>query len=175
MKKLVNKKRKLDKHIEQHKDEIVEFSLVSDDLGVLDIKTTAGELFDNMSLVYMSDAVKQYMKIGKVYEYAASQFKGDCMPVPQLMFRAGIDPAASDLFQTDPTVEYEHDQIYAFPLEFITEHIQKRPVVHTTSVASWEAPSDFDMEQLKDFLESAPTPDEVESYLYSNGFTKLED
>ena len=69
-------KRKLDKGIEQHKDEVIRFSLVSDDIGVLDLTATAGELFANMELVYLPEEAEEGLTIGKLYQYAHTAFKG---------------------------------------------------------------------------------------------------
>lgn len=160
-------KRKLDKGIQQHKDEIVEWTLVSDDLGVLDLKTTAGELFENMSLVYLDAALKANMTIGKMYTYAASAFAGDCTPHPMYMFRSGIDTSSKELFQLDPTQEYEHDQIYAFPVDAIERWIQ--PPEERTITHCWEVDKEFDVEDLADFIETHPSPEELEEYLIKHG------
>ena len=160
-------KRQLDKGIQQHKDEIIEFTLVSDDLGVLDLKTTAGDLFANMTLIYMDKDLKDGMTIGKIYPYAATEFAGDCIPVAKYMFRAGIDPQCKDLFQLDPFKDYEHDQIYAFPVDAIERWIQEpeeRSITHC-----WEVDSDFDVEDLADFIETHPSPEELEEYLVDHG------
>lgn len=165
--KRTKEKRQLDKGIQKHKDEIIEFTLISDDLGVLDLKTTAGDLFANLTLVFLDPAVKKNMTIGKMYSYASSEFAGECQPIAKYMFRAGIDITSKELFQLDSTKEYEHDQIYAFPVDALERWIQQpeeRTVTHC-----WEVEKDFDMEELADFIETNPSPEELEAYLKEHG------
>lgn len=165
-------KRELDKGIRKHKDEIVEFSVISDDVGVLDIRTTAGELFEHMQLVYLEPVLRDAMTVGKLYSFANSAFKGDCQPEPCYMFKAGIEPGDSELFQLDSSKEYAHYQIYAFPLDVFTKWVQpkKKVSVHSGYV-SWDVPEGFDIEALTDFIETVPTPEELDAYLVENGAT----
>lgn len=171
-------KRQLDKGIQEHKDEIVEFTLISDDVGVIDLKTTAGELFENMQLVFIDPALRDLMTTGKIYGYAQSNFKGACKPEPCYMFKAGVDPEKPDLFQLDSTKKYDHYQVYAFPMDVITKWVQakKKTAVHTGCL-SWDVPEGFDVEALTDFIETIPSPEELDEYLIANGATphKAED
>ena len=70
------KKTQLDNHIQEHADDRIQFSLVSDQIGVIDLDVAIGDLFDNLTLVYIDDAMKANMKLGKMYEYSAVAFKG---------------------------------------------------------------------------------------------------
>ena len=171
-------KRKLDAGIEQHKNELVSFSLVSDDVGVLDLTVTTGELFDNMELIYLPDELEECMTIGKVYQYAHTAFKGACKPEPMFMFRAGVDPDQPDLFQLDPTQDYPHTQVYAFPVAKLyswATSVNKEETIDYGDqndwpiARCWEANKDFDIEELADFLETSPSPEEVEDYLIKHG------
>ena len=164
-------KRKLDKGIEQHKDEVIRFSLVSDDIGVLDLTATAGELFANMELVYLPEEAEEGLTIGKLYQYAHTAFKGACHPEPMCMFRAGVDPAQPEMFQLDPTQEYAHTQVYAFPIAVLLSWVtKKQPKAEQKGIATcWEASKELDIEELADFLETSPSPEEVEAYLLKHG------
>lgn len=172
MAKRSEQKRKLDAGIRQHKDEIVEFTVISDDIGVLDLKTTAGELFEHMRLVFLDPVLRDAMTIGKLYSFSYSQFKGACTPEPCYMFKAGIDPKQPDLFQLDSTRQYDHYQIYAFPMDVFEKWVQpkKKPAVHHGYI-SWDVPEGFDIEALTDFIETVPTPEELDEYLIANGAT----
>ena len=165
-------KRDLDKGIRKHKNEIVEFTVLSDDLGELDIKTTAGELFENMQLVFLDPVISQAMTTGKLYSFANSNFKGDCKPEPCYMFKAGVVQDAPDLFQMDPDEDYKHYQIYAFPLDVFQTWVQpKKKVEAHNSYVSWDVPEGFDIEALADFIETVPSAEELDEYLIANGAT----
>ena len=172
MPKRSEQKRKLDAGIRQHKDEIVEFTLVSDEMGVLDLKTTAGELFESMQLVFLDPVLRDQMTTGKLYSFSHSNFKGACQPEPCYMFKAGVAQDADELFQLDSTKKYKHYQIYAFPMDVLTKWVQpkKKPAIHHGYI-SWDVPEGFDIEALTDFIETVPTPEELDEYLMANGAT----
>ena len=165
-------KRKLDQGIQEHKDEIVEFTLISDDIGVLDLKTTAGERFEYMQLVFIDPEIRDKMTTGKLYGDAHSNFKGACKPEPCYMFKAGVDPEHPELFQLDANKKYDHYQVYAFPMDAITKWVQpkKKYAVHHGYI-SWDVPEGFDIEALTDFIETIPSPEELDEYLRANGAT----
>ena len=172
MAKRSKQKQELDRGIKRHKDEIIEFTVMSDDLGELDVKTTAGELFENLRLVFMDPVIRDAMTTGKLYSFAHSVFKGSCEPEPCYMFKAGVEQDSDELFQLDPDKDYEHYQIYAFPLDVFTKWIQpkKSGTIHSSYI-SWDVPEGFDIEALTDFIETEPTPEELDEYLRSTGAT----
>lgn len=165
------KKTQLDNHIQKHADDRIQFSLVSDQIGVIDLNAAIGDLFDNLILVYLDDSMKANMKLGKMYEYSAVAFKGACKPEPMYMFAAGVDPESEDLFNFEDR-EYESIMCYAFPVEKLQEwtvkaHTQK-PLVMTYKV------EDIDIEELTDMLEEGTTPEEVDAWLREHGATPID-
>ena len=85
--------------------------------------------------------------------------------------RPGVDPAQPAMFQLDPTQEYAHTQVYAFPIAVLLSWVtKKQPKVEQKGIATcWEASKELDIEELADFLETSPSPEEVEAYLLKHG------
>lgn len=165
-------KTNLDKAIQQHADEIVEFTLVSDEMGVLDFIAPAKELFDSMTLVYLDDRIKDTMTAGKLYSFASAPFKGACHPNPSFMFKAGVDDGSDDLFNTDPTKDYDYEQVYVFPAPVLMswlqppKHVQE---IFPTGAVRYDLPEGFDIEALESLMDEGVGFDALQEYLTQHG------
>jgi len=169
-------KSNLDKEIQRHGNEIVEFTLVSDELGVLDFVAPVKEMFDTMQLVYLDDRIKAKMTAGKLYSYASVPFKGACHPNPSFMFKAGVDDASDDLFNTDPTVPYKYEQVYVFPASVLMGWLQppKRTMEYMTQGAiRYDLPEGFDIEALESLMDEGVGFDALQDYLTEHGAIKV--
>lgn len=169
-------KKALDKAINEHADEVVDFTLVSDELGVLDFIAPAKEMFDAMTLVYLDDRIKSTMTAGKLYTYASTPFKGACHPEPSFMFKAGVQDGSDDLFNTDPTKHYEYEQVYAFPADTLMSWLQ--PPHHVSEefpVGSirYDLPEGFDIEALESLMDEGVDFDSLQEYLTEHGAVKV--
>ena len=169
-------KANLDRAIEQHADEIVEFTLISDEMGVLDFIAPAKELFDTMELIYLDDRIKAKMTPGKLYTYASAPFKGACHPNPSFMFKAGVDDGADDLFNTDATREYDYEQVYVFPAPVLMSWLQ--PPKHVESeipvgALRYDLPEGFDIEALESLITEGCSFDDIKTYLTEHGATEV--
>ena len=162
MKKL---KRQLDKEIQQHKDERIRFTLVDDIMGVIDLDVAAGELFDNLVMVHLDKSIKSKLTLGKIYEYSAAPFKESTEIKPMYMFASGIDPDDDEMFSFEDK-PYETIALYAFPAEKLVDWAVKK---HANTVMCYELPKDFDIEELKDFLEEVEDTDEAIEWLEEHG------
>jgi hypothetical protein len=176
---MMTKKQQLDKNISKHADDLFAFTVISDQLGVLDLMTTVGDLFSSISLVYLDDSIKKHMKFGKLYEYSQSAFKGACEPEPMYMFKAGVDPESEDLFNFEDK-PYDHTMCYAFPISKLEEWMANSEAAEEDDeepkqpiVIKYQLPEDFDMEELTDMLEEGMDPVELEKWLIDNGAEPL--
>lgn len=167
-------KANLDKAIQQHADEIVEFTLVSDDMGVLDFIAPAKELFDTMQLVYLDDKLKSQMTLGKLYSFAAAPFKGACHPNPSFMFKAGVDDGSDDLFNTDPDNYYGYEQVYVFPAAALMSWLQPPKYKSLPAEAvRYDLPQGFDIEALESLMDEGVGFDALQEYLTEHGAVKV--
>ena len=175
MGRMTKAKRALDKAIEEHADEVVDFTLVSDELGVLDFIAPAKELFDSMQLIYLDDRIKAHMTTGKLYTYASAPFKGACHPNPAFMFKAGVIDGSDDLFNTDPTQDYKYEQVYVFPSAVLMSWLQPRkPVdIETTASIRYDLPEGFDIEALESLMDDGIGFDDLQEYLEQHGAVKV--
>ena len=158
-------KHQLDKEIQQHKDERIRFTLVDDTMGVIDLDVAAGEFFDNLVMVHLDESIKECLTLGKIYEYSAAPFKGSADSEPLYMFASGVDPDDDELFSFDDK-DYEMIALYAFPATKLVEWAVKNPQAR---VMCYELPKDFDIEELKDFLEEVDDPEEAMQWLEDHG------
>ena len=174
-KKLAKQKFRLDKQIAKHADERMKFTLVSDSLGVVDFDVAVGDLFENLTLIYLDEAIKKNMTMGKMYEYSASAFAGACEPVPMFLFMAGIDPMSDDLFNTDPEGKYVRNMCYAFPVDKLTEWmVEKKPKTSNVEAESFIMDKDADISDLIEMIEEGEmTPDTIRDWIISHGGRQL--
>lgn len=169
-------KASLDKAIQQHADEIVEFTLISDEMGVLDFVAPAQELFDTMQLIYLDDRIKARMTTGKLYSYASAPFKGACHPNPSFMFKAGVETGSDDLFNTDSTKEYDYEQVYVFPAPVLMSWLQppKRSDIEIPAGAiRYDLPEGFDIEALETLITEGCDFEDIKTYLTEHGATEV--
>lgn len=169
-------KASLDKAIQQHGNEIVEFTLVSDELGVLDFIAPVKEMFDTMQLVYLDDRIKEKMTLGKLYSYASAPFKGACHPNPAFMFKAGVDDSSDDLFNTDPAIPYDYEQVYVFPAPVLMSWLQPPKRIMDNLPADtirYDLPEGFDIEALESMMQDGVGFDALQDYLTQHGAVKV--
>lgn len=170
--KISKQKAKVDKHIQKHADERVIFTVVSEELGVLNLDAAVGDLFDNLTLVYMDSALKEEMELGRLYDFSAVPFKGACEPAPMYMFAAGVDPTSDDLFNFDEDKDYESIMCYAFPIEKLQDWIVK-PSKKPIDKMAYQVPDNLDIQELTDLLEDGIEPKELDKWLRDHGATPL--
>ena len=160
-------KRKLDKDIQQHKEERIQFSLVDDTMGVIDLDVSAGEFFDNLVMVHLDESIKSKMTLGKIYEYSAQPFFSSTESEPMYMFATGVDDDSEGLFCFEDQ-DYDLIALYAFPADKLLKWaVKKQP--RETCVMCYELPKDFDIEELRDFLEEIDDPEEAKQWLEDHG------
>lgn len=160
-------KRKLDNEIQQAKEERIQFSLVDDTMGVIDLDVPAGEFFDNLTMVHLDDSIKAKLTLGKLYEYSAQPFFSSTESEPMYMFATGVDDDSEGLFCFEDQ-DYELIALYAFPADKLLDWaVKKQP--KETRIMYYELPKDFDIEDLKDFLEESDDPEEARQWLEDHG------
>ena len=162
-----NLKRKADNGIMQSKEERIRFSLVDDTMGVIDLDVAAGEFFDNLTMVHLDESIKEQLTLGKIYEYSAQPFFSSTETEPMYMFATGVDPDSDDLFSFEDR-DYDLIALYAFPAGKLLDWAVKAPAKETR-VMCYELPKDFDIEELKDFLEEVDDPEEAMQWLEEHG------
>jgi hypothetical protein len=159
--------RKSANDVQQHKEERIQFSLVDDTMGVIDLDVAAGEFFDNLVMVHLDDSIKSKLTLGKIYEYSAKPFFTAEDTEPMYMFATGIDDNDPELFSFEDK-DYELVALYAFPADKLLKWaVKKQP--SETRVMCYELPKDFDIEELRDFLEEIDDPEEAKQWLEEHG------
>ena len=92
------------------------------------------------------------------------------------MFKAGVDDSSDDLFNTDPTVRYDYEQVYVFPAPVLMSWLQPPKRVMDDLPADtirYDLPEGFDIEALESMMQDGVGFDALQDYLTQHGAVKV--